>query len=106
MKKEEKKATTKRQTMRDLEKKAVEARDKEAKAAKKEITKGVKIFGYNRKKIRALIKRQKPLIKAQQKQEAYKAKMIAAKLKENAERNEMENSVDKMAANIYNATNR
>ena len=77
--------STKRQTMRDLEKKAVETRDKEAREAKKEITKGVKIFGCNRKKIRALIKRQKPLIKVQQKRETYKAKMIAAKLREQGE---------------------
>jgi transcription initiation factor TFIID subunit TAF12 len=80
--------STKRQTMQDLEKKAVETRDKEAKATKKEIAKGVKISGFNRKKIRALIKRQKPQIKVQQKREAYKAKKIAATLREQGEREE------------------
>ena len=78
MKKEEKKATTKRDIMRELTKKAIKARDEEVKKAKKEMT-APRIPGLNRKTLRKLIKRQKPLIKIRQRREAYKAKIIAGR---------------------------
>ena len=84
MKKEVKKKTnTKRDVMRDLVKKAIEARDGEVKEAKEEM-KGARIPGLNRATVRKIIKRQRNAVKIQKKREFYKAKMLGEKAREEA----------------------
>lgn len=70
----EKKKFGKRAVMDTLAKKAVEERDKLAKKARKEITRGPTIPGCNRAMIRKYVKQQKKVIKQQQKREAHKAR--------------------------------
>jgi hypothetical protein len=70
---------TKRQTMKDLETKALAARDKEVKKAKAELYSEPRIPGANRATLRKLYRRQIKIMNQSRKREIAHAKRAAKK---------------------------
>ena len=77
-----------KQITKDLEKKAIEARDKGARKAKNNSQALPKIPGVNRATVRKYMKRQRAAAKIWMKKSAYAAKKTAERITEQAAENE------------------